>query len=108
MILIIGGAYQGKEEYALSRFEKEQIVPDFHREVRLWVEQGLDPVETLRGKMAEYADKVILCDDISGGIVPMDPVDRAWREAVGRCSAYLSRYADEVVRLFCGIPTRLK
>ena len=33
---------------------------------------------------------------------------RAWRDAQGRALSMLSAASDEVVRLFCGIPTRLK
>ena len=38
----------------------------------------------------------------------MDPELRAWREACGRMNSYLASQADEVWRLFCGIPQRLK
>ena len=53
-------------------------------------------------------DKIIVTTDISGGIVPVDPVLRAWREACGRMNSYLAGQADEVCGLFCGIPQRLK
>jgi adenosyl cobinamide kinase/adenosyl cobinamide phosphate guanylyltransferase len=54
------------------------------------------------------SDKILVCTDISCGIVPADPTQRAWREAAGRIASALSAASDEVVRLFCGIPTVLK
>ena len=53
-------------------------------------------------------DMIFIANDVSGGVVPMDPVLRAWREACGRMNMKLARQADEVWRLFCGIPQRLK
>jgi adenosyl cobinamide kinase/adenosyl cobinamide phosphate guanylyltransferase len=33
---------------------------------------------------------------------------RKWREAVGRSMAVIAGVSDEVIRLFCGIPQRVK
>ena len=46
--------------------------------------------------------------DISQGVVPVDPLQRAWREACGRALIYLAQEAGEVYRVFCGLPERLK
>ena len=44
MILIIGGAYQGKFEYAKANFkEGHQIINNFHKYVRKTMQQGKDP-----------------------------------------------------------------
>ena len=44
MILIIGGAYQGKFEYAKANFkEGHQIINNFHKYVRKTMQQGGDP-----------------------------------------------------------------
>ena len=43
MILIIGGAYQGKFEYAKENFkEGHQIINNFHKYVRKTMQQGKD------------------------------------------------------------------
>ena len=52
-------------------------------------------------------DVVIMCE-VGGGITPLDPEDRAWRDRVGRCAQELARRADRVCRLVCGIPICLK
>jgi adenosyl cobinamide kinase/adenosyl cobinamide phosphate guanylyltransferase len=53
-------------------------------------------------------DKVIISDDISSGVVPVDREMRQWREALGRSLAMLAEQADEVIRVFCGIASRIK
>ena len=75
---------------------------------RLYAEEQLEAADWLRAHEAQLVDKVIVCDDISQGLVPMDPVDRAWREMNGRALLYLAGIAESVERVFCGIPQRLK
>ncbi|MEG1875165.1 MAG: bifunctional adenosylcobinamide kinase/adenosylcobinamide-phosphate guanylyltransferase, partial [Angelakisella sp.] len=76
--------------------------------VRARLDAGDDPLTALSNCLERYRDGVVVCEDISCGIVPLDPADRRWREATGRCGALVAAQADEVVRLFCGIPTRIK
>ena len=108
MKLIIGGAYQGKTEYACENYAGMGTITGFHLIVLGMLKNGADPVEEVKVSLPEYADKVIICDDISCGVVPVDPLMRKWREELGRVLAILSKESDEVVRLFCGIPTILK
>ena len=127
MILIFGGAYQGKLEYAQERFKiadsevyhcsdeitvpeipKKAIIGNLEKWILGLVKAGIDVSGALRQFIDTHPDAVVICTDISCGIVPMNPQDREWREAVGRSMAVLSREAEEVVRVFCGIPTVLK
>jgi len=50
----------------------------------------------------------VLATEVGGGVVPMDPAERAGREAAGRLACLLAARADCVVQIFCGIPTVLK
>ena len=128
MILIFGGAYQGKLEYAQERFEVKDtgvyhctdditapeipvgkaIINSLDKWVLGLIKAGFDVAGALQRFIDTHPDAVVICTDISCGIVPMSPQDREWREAVGRSMAVLSREAEEVVRVFCGIPTVLK
>ena len=121
MILITGGSYQGKLSYAKERFgltDADICVNemDFNRKCLAYIEQyaleavknGIEPADIFKENKARLRDKIIITTDISGGIVPMDATLRAWREACGRMNSYLASRADEVWRLFCGIPQRLK
>jgi len=119
MDLIIGGAYQGKLEYAKSKYglkDKDiyvckddadiktdrRCIYNLEKYVLYCVKNGVNP----RDNFAE--DSIIICNDIFCGVVPVDPQMRALREAAGRLLGALSQKADTVTRLFCGIPQRLK
>ncbi|MGI6730480.1 MAG: bifunctional adenosylcobinamide kinase/adenosylcobinamide-phosphate guanylyltransferase [Anaerovoracaceae bacterium] len=135
MHLIFGGAYQGKLEYAQEHYQlKEEdiftcdaeadqnksaagtITIDFSKKVINKLEdfvmcclrQGIEAKEYLEEHKEEWKDKIIICTDISSGVVPYDKELRAWREMVGRTMVYLGKEAEEVTRLFCGIPQKLK
>ena len=82
MKLIIGGAYQGKREYAVKEY-------------------GIKEEE-------KWRDSVILCREIFSGVVPVDVTVRAWREETGRVMTWLAGRAERVTRMFCGIPQQLK
>ena len=122
MVLIIGGAYQGKTAYAKKTYHLQDTdiftCEDMHidpqaRAIRhlerfalACVRTGKEPAEEL--KALELSEKILICEDISCGVVPMDAVEREWREAVGRMNAMLAAKAARVTRLFCGLPLELK
>ena len=126
MILIFGGVYQGKLSYALNRFnltEKDvykcsedditspagkKIIYEIDRWILALVKSEADIENALEKFINDNQNALVICNDISSGIVPLDPIQRKWREAVGRALARLSQASEEVVRLFCGIPTQLK
>ena len=126
MILVFGGAYQGKLEYVLEtydlsnddvyRCDRESLHIDFDKKViygldkfvYACVREGLEAKELILRDIDRLKDKIIIFDDISKGIVPLDKDERAWREASGRCMVALGKLADEVVRGFCGLGTKIK
>lgn len=125
MIVITGGAYQGKLAYAYEHYglceedvytcqkEHSKIDPSkkilYHLELLIFamLEEGTDPLEYFSENIQQFTNHIIICDDISCGVVPMEAKMRAWREAVGRTMTLLAKHSDCVVRLFCGIPTIL-
>ena len=128
MVLIIGGAYQGKLDYAKEEYGltdrdvftceegstavgfDEKIVDHFERYVLALIKAGQVPERAVGMQLRanRYKDRIIICDDISQGVVPMDKTERAWREGVGRTMVKVAQQADKVVRVFCGIPVVLK
>ena len=125
MILIFGGAYQGKLDYVLERFKltendiykcDEADGPPENKkiiyEIDKWILELIQADMNVEGEVQKFieknSDSIVICNDISCGVVPVDPVMRKWREAVGRTLAKLSKESSEVIRLFCGIPTRIK
>ncbi len=110
MILVIGGAYQGKKEYVKQNFSvsDDNIFYDFHDYVFNLVKDGIDPLEYVTNNINDFKDKLIVCNDVSCGIVPIDEVERLFREQLGRTLVYLSKNSDEVHRVFVGLGVRLK
>ena len=127
MKLIIGGAYQGKLDFALKTFRlaaSEVYVctkycpsVDFRPVIYALEEfsyamialgEGLEPLEYFRSRKSEWENSIIIATDISCSVVPIDALEREWREAHGRLMNYLSSEADTVVRLFLGIPEVIK
>lgn len=120
MILIVGGQAAGKKSYARQRFglaaqslTPEQalhapLVADLQDLICQLLETGQDVVAYIAQLMAENPQAVILCDEVGQGIVPLDRAQRAYREAVGCACCRLAAASDEVIRLVCGLPQRIK
>lgn len=51
---------------------------------------------------------VIIANELGCGVVPVERFDRMWRELVGRMCVCAAEYADEVVRVVCGLGMKLK
>ena len=124
MILIIGGAYQGKLDFAKEAFclTPEDIFTctgteiDFSRRCVNGLEefcyacigQNIDPMEYIQSHREDWCDSILICNDLSSGVVPIDPVQRQWRHTTGRLCQYLAGEASRVSRIFCGLEQRLK
>ncbi len=126
MVLIYAGAYQGKLDFARKSFgiKEEDICYcnsdmesiDFGKKVIYGLEKfiygyekrGQSADEYIRAQLPLMNDKIIICEDISRGLVPMDKLERAWRETNGRVVNAVAAEADEVYTVFCGIESRIK
>jgi adenosylcobinamide kinase/adenosylcobinamide-phosphate guanylyltransferase len=109
MILIIGGAYQGKTEYAQEAFGAEhEIVNQYHEVVRRQLLDGENPEKQAERLLGEKKDIVIISDEVGYGLVPVDSFERAYREAVGRVNCFFAKQAEQVIRVVCGVGTRIK
>lgn len=114
LILVIGGAWQGKRRYVEERFADMpyRLLEHYEERIREQLAAGEDPVEFAMREIERSRGmegcSVILCNEIGNGLVPMEAEERLYRETVGRISCLLAKEADEVVRVICGIGTRLK
>jgi hypothetical protein len=124
MRLIIGGAYQGKLDYAIKTYnltdedifdcdsdgalKLKRCVCHLERFSLYCVQNNLEPVDIFKKTESQWENSILICEDISAGVVPVDTVMRAWREANGRLLNWLSMRAETVTRLFCGLPQIIK
>ena len=124
ILLIVGGAAQGKRKFAAklwnSRLESEEkerrLDPEQMADGGLcsWEEfQQADAVFGLQEMIRRILEAGEMTGEDSGtemgcGIVPMDAFDREYREAVGRACCCLGEEAEEVWRVTAGIGQRIK
>ncbi len=111
-VLVLGGAFQGKRDYAIENFG---ILPDeiytfeediaeipsgyrcyehIERYVYACIKKEKEPVDSFP------ENSVIIIDDIFCGVVPMDELIRRYREETGRFMQKIAAHSD-VYRVFC-------
>ena len=123
MIMITGGAYEGKTEFAKSHYNCEitdgercdfesvftaNCVSNYHQLVKRLVGNGDDVVSYTERLCRENPNLIVIINEIGCGIVPLEKSDRLWREQVGRAGSLIAKNSDTVVRLICGIPAVIK
>ena len=120
MVLIIGGAYQGKLDFAKEAFgitDAEVYTCtsgeiDFSKRCIYKLEdftyERKDPVAYFKANKELWQNSILILQDIFCGVVPMGAENRAWRQRTGRLAQYLSKEAEQVSRIFCGLEQRLK
>lgn len=130
MILIIGGACQGKQNFLRKNFPNQaeetivdgesasweeflsaSCVKNLHRMVWRRFKEG-ESWEKLENNMAEEIfsfcpDRIVLTNEIGCGIVPVEACMRAYRETTGRICCKLASYSREVWRVTAGIGQRI-
>lgn len=116
MILVIGGAGQGKLDYVLGKtgLGPEDVARDpvsartkpIFDGLAQWVRAH--PDGDLDGLLEVNPEVIVLCDEVGCGVVPVEPAQRTRREAVGRLCCRLAARAERVERIFCGLPMVLK
>lgn len=129
MKLVIGGYAQGKLSYVKTdmmgkaesfnvwdgaipsgkdRSEGMVIFNHLHLWIRECLLHGRCPEEELAAFLRSSPDSIVICDEIGGGIVPMDAFEREYRERTGRILIALAAEAEEVVRVICGLGQKIK
>lgn len=126
MIMITGGAFSGKKDYAKTRFGFPDVdilnggncslnavfsakcIADYQLIVKRLLEEKAD-VQTFTERLCrENPNAVVIINEIGAGIIPLEKSDRIWREETGRSGCFIARNSSEVIRLACGIPTTIK
>lgn len=135
MKFIIGGAYQGKTAYVqtqlgidkryILKMEEEQdmeavltalcdvtadlqCVTQFHLLIRHAMACAWDIDDFVEKMLLAHPHIIIVMNEVGSGIIPLEKAEREYREQVGRTGCMLAARADQVIRVTCGIGTRLK
>lgn len=120
LIMITGGAYQGKKNYAVNYYgisESDMIngkncdiddllnakcVYNFHYLTKKY------SIEDIKKALAENPDIIIIADIIGEGIIPLEKSERIWRENTGRLCCWVAEKSTAVIRVSCGIAQAIK
>ena len=114
MILIFGGAYQGKLTWAVRQYG---LTPDDLCDLahgdpipgkRCYYHLETYTRRTGQPQLALFSDAVVISREIGSGIVPIDPQERMWRERHGAFLQKLAAESTRVTRIFCGLAQVLK
>ena len=126
MKMVIGGAYQGKTDYAKQAYpnlvwsdgascDLKDIfscsgIVHFEEFVRRWIRENKAEHATDLGAqiLQENPDLIVVSVVVGYGLLPVDAVASLYREAVGRRGTNLAACADRVDRVQCGIGIRIK
>ena len=122
--IIMGGAFQGKTQYAtkiypgleltdgfncpLDEIENCVAVNKFHSFTRRWLLEERTKEALLTMLENNRNLQLLISDEIGYGLVPIDDFEREYREFHGRVITELAEKADCVERVVCGIPQRIK
>ena len=124
MVLVFGGAYNGKLDFVKEKFNvneddifycgvneidfSKKVICGLHKFTYNNILKDISSLQYIKENINLFKDKIIISDEISSGIVPLKKEERMWREETGRCLQYLSKEASCVYRIFCGKPTIIK
>ena len=113
----------GKRAYALKLyghfdyecdFEKDDditssgLITNIHAGIKNMMTKGIDAHGFFMNRIDLLRHSVIIGDEISGGVVPVEEFSRKWRDETGKIYQELANEADIVERIFAGLSLRLK
>ena len=123
MIMVTGGAYQGKTAYVMQNFgitadviadggecstdelKTARCITNYQELVKRLGSGCISFTEEL---CRENGSAVVIINEIGCGIVPIEKSERVWRENVGHCGCILAANSDKVIRIVCGMPQIIK
>lgn len=130
MYIVFGGAYNGKRQYVKDQLEGQAI--DWHEGslpetaaangiaviaglehwVKQQIEQGFSEEQLMeqvrKAVNGGQAQKFWILTDLNRGIVPTERIEREMRDVIGRLYQFLFSEAEEVTRIWYGIPEKIK
>lgn len=87
------------------------IINHLHMWVKDLLREGMEESEvqsTILSWVATHPNTILICDELGNGIVPLEKMERIWREQTGRLMIELAGQAERVERILCGLGQRLK
>ena len=122
MIMITGGAFQGKRDFAkqlfslsdediseggscdIAKLANARCICDYELVVKRLMRENIDPL----GFTEKLNCEVVIMSEIGCGIIPLDKSEREWREMTGRAGCIIAEKSEKVYRVCCGIVSIIK
>ncbi len=121
MELVIGGAYQGKTDYILNLYnlslddvadgylsDNKKVIIGLERIIYTMLKENNNPIDEIEKFLLNNDDKIIICTEIGGGLVPIDKFDRDYRDMVGKVTSIIAKKSNKIHRVWCGIGEIIK
>ena len=125
MYFIFGGISQGKLHYAKKLYGEELTVCDlkcckiedsFSADIMINIQDtvksmllaGENPSDYFKAHIDQFSNKILIGNEIGCGIVPVDALEREWRDETGWVYQFLVSKATRVDRVWAGIGQTLK
>lgn len=130
MHIVFGGAFNGKRQYVKDQLKVQAI--DWHEGslpetaaakgiaviagLEYWVEQQLEQgfseellIEQVKKAVGRgHEQQLWILTDLNRGIVPTEQIEREMRDVIGRLYQFLFSEAEEITRIWYGIPQKIK
>ena len=108
MIFVTGPMYSGKEKCIceLLNITHDRFSEIGVRDAERLVASGDSSVEALADELNN--NEIVISSEIGCGVISTDPDQNLYRERAGRLAQELSKRAEVVVRVVCGLPQILK
>ena len=129
MHIVFGGAFNGKRQWVKELVGNREhvwlegelpdetapfvVVAGLEEWVRAQLENGMDEQKIrnlVDGAVCKqpFNRQLWILTDMNRGIVPVDPLERQLRDVIGRLYQELFKKAEQVTRIWYGIPQTIK
>ena len=107
----IYGVFNPKEICDLNTdfsLENKKLIINIHLGIRNLLLKNQNPFEFFESNIEFLKSCVIIGDEISNGVIPIEKFERKWRDETGIIYQFLASHADLVDRVWAGLAIRLK
>ncbi|MBQ3645858.1 MAG: bifunctional adenosylcobinamide kinase/adenosylcobinamide-phosphate guanylyltransferase [Synergistaceae bacterium] len=102
------GKFENVCNFEFDEIKVPGLIINLHFGIKNLILNGSNALEYFNDRIEILKHCVITGDEISGGVIPVDKLERLWRDETGKIYQYLANEADIVDRIFAGLAIRLK
>ena len=102
------GKFENVFDLEFDEIKTSGLILNLHIGIKNLMLKNINTLEYFKNKIEVLRNCVIIGDEISGGVVPVDKFERQWRIETGKIYQFLANEADIVDRVFAGLSLRLK